>query len=376
MPLYADPQALLDAERALSQAAPVAPIGESEALKRRLGEAAAGRAFLLQGGDCAETFDPPTSERVTALSELFNRMAEPLASATGVPVIKLARIAGQFAKPRGIVNEQRDGIALPVYRGDLINGVSFDAPSRRADPSRMLQGHGHALATKALLNRLPEPLAISHEALLLPYEEPLVRRDAADGRHWSVSGHFLWVGERTRQLDGAHVEFLRGIANPIGVKCGPSLAVDELLRLCDTLDPDREPGRLTLIPRIGAAGIEAVLPGWLRALKAEGRQPLLVCDPMHGNTERGGPRKLRRYEVMLNEVQRFFAIVRGEGMWPGGLHLEMTPEPVTECLGGRGPRSADDLTDWRSACDPRLSRHQALDFAADVARVAAQAVAA
>ncbi|WP_205481332.1 3-deoxy-7-phosphoheptulonate synthase [Sphingomonas arenae] len=376
LPLYADPDALLAAERSLSQAAPIAPIGESEELKRQLAEAAVGRAFLLQGGDCAETFDGPSLDRVQSLADLFAHLAFTLSAATTTPVVRVARIAGQAAKPRGISTEQRGDQSAPVYRGDLVNGYAFDPASRRADPARMLQGHAHALATKALIDRLPSPLFTSHEALLLPYEEPLVRRDAAGGRHWSVSGHFLWVGDRTRQPGGAHVEFLRGIANPIGIKCGPTLTAQELLALCDLLDPDREPGRLTLIVRLGANQIDAVLPGWMRTLKAADRQPLWVCDPMHGNTERGGPRKLRRYDVMLAEVRRFLAIASAEGIWPGGLHLEMTPEPVTECLGGSGPAHPDDLSDWRSACDPRLNGDQALDFAADVARLAAQAVAA
>ncbi len=376
MPLYADAQALLAAERALSQAAPIAPIGESERLKQRIGEAAAGRAFLLQGGDCAETLEPPTAGRIEALAALFDALASPLAAATGTPVIRLGRLAGQFAKPRGANVERQGGTTLPIYRGDLINSIVFAAGERQADPARLLRGHAHALATKALLDRLPEPLFTSHEALLLPYEEPLVRRDAADGRHWSVSGHLLWVGDRTRQLDGAHVEFLRGTANPVGVKCGPGLEADELLRLCDRLDPEREPGRLTLVVRLGAERIGEALPRWMRAVRAAGRQPLWVSDPMHGNTERGGPRKLRRYEVMLAEVGRFFAIAAAEGVWPGGLHLEMTPEPVTECVGGPGPADPDDLLNWRSACDPRLNRNQALGFAGDVARLAAHAVAA
>ena len=376
MPLYADPDALLAAERVLSQAAPIAPIGESEELKRRLAGAAAGRAFLLQGGDCAETFDVSAADRVQPLSKLFDRMAATLSEATAAPVLRVARIAGQAAKPRGASTERRGDEAAPVYRGDLVNGLAFSPAGRRADPARMLRGHAYALATKALLDRLPSPLFTSHEALLLPYEEPLVRRDAAGGRHWSVSGHFLWVGDRTRQVGGAHVEFLRGIANPIGIKCGPSLTPDALRFLCDTLDPDREPGRLTLIVRLGADRIDAVLPGLVRALRAEDRHPLWICDPMHGNTERGGPRKLRRYDTMLAEVRRFFALTTAEGVWPGGLHLEMTPDPVTECLGGPGPACAEDLTDWRSACDPRLNAAQALDFAADVARLAARAVAA
>lgn len=376
MPLYADPQALLTAERALSQAAAVAPIEESEALKRQLGEAAAGRAFLLQGGDCAETFAEPTAQRIHGLADLFEGMAQPLAAATGTPVLRVARIAGQFAKPRGSSTEQANGTTLPIYRGDLINGLEFDGVARRADPVRMVRGHAHAMATRALLDALPVPLFTSHEALLVPYEEPLVRRDAAGGRHWSVSGHFLWLGDRTRQIGGAHVEFLRGIANPIGIKCGPSLGADDLLRLCDVLDPDRETGRLTLIVRPGLARVDSVLPGWMRAVTRAGRQPLWICDPMHGNTERRGRRKLRRYEVMLAEVRRFFALAAAERVWPGGLHLEMTPEPVTECVGGGGPTTIEELTDWRSACDPRLNRDQALGFASDIAEFARLSVAA
>lgn len=376
MPLYGDAQALLSAGRALSQAAPIARIDEIEELKGRLAEAAAGRAFLLQGGDCAERFEQPSAARIEGLAGLFADMAAPLAAALGTPVIRVARIAGQSAKPRATATERRGECSLPAYRGDLINGLDFDAASRRADPARMLAGHAHALATKALLERLSDPLFTSHEALLLPYEEPLVRRDAADGRHWAVSGHFLWVGDRTRQPGAAHVEFLRGIANPVGIKCGPALDAGELLQLCDLLDPEHAPGRLTLIVRLGAHAISEHLPGWMRSLRRAGRQPLWVVDPMHGNTERAGALKLRRYDVMLEEVRRFLAIAQAEGVWPGGLHLEMTPEPVTECLGGRGPAAAEDFTDWRSACDPRLNGSQAADFAADVARLAAQALAA
>ena len=374
MPLYAD--ALLTAERALSQASAIAPIDESEALKRQIAEAAAGRAFLLQGGDCAETFAEPTAARTNALAELFGAMAAPLAQATGTRILRIARIAGQYAKPRGASTEQVGGATLPIYRGDLVNGLAPDSGSRRADPARMTRGHAHALATKALLDDLPTPLFTSHEALLLPYEEPLVRRDAAGGRHWSVSAHFLWVGDRTRQVEGAHVEFLRGIANPVGIKCGPSLGADDLLRLCDTLDPEHEPGRLTLIVRPGLEHADGLLPTWMRAMRRAGRDPLWVCDPMHGNTERGQQRKLRRYEVMLAEVRRFFAIAAAEHVWPGGLHLEMTAELVTECLGGGGPETLDALTDWRSACDPRLNREQAVRFAAEVAALAGRAVAA
>jgi 3-deoxy-7-phosphoheptulonate synthase len=376
MPLYADAQALLAAERALSQAAPIAAIEESERLRQMLAEAAQGRAFLLQGGDCAETFDEPSRESIRDLVGLFDDLSTTIGSATATSVIPLARIAGQSAKPRGASVERREEITLPIYRGDLINHADFNPGSRQADPARMLRGHAHALSVKSLLSELPKPLFSSHEALLLPYEEPLVRRDSPSGAHWSVSAHFLWVGDRTRQLDGAHIEFLSGIANPVGVKCGPTLTSDELLRLCELLDPLRSPGRLTLIVRLGAERIGAALPDWMRALRREGRQPLWVSDPMHGNTERGGVQKVRRFETMLTEAQCFFAIAAAEGTWPGGLHLEMTPEPVTECLGGPGPSDLAELTDWRSACDPRLNGNQARQFVREVASVAARAAAA
>ena len=333
-PVYADAPALAAVEAELARAAPIVDQASVADLKRRLGEVAAGRALLLQGGDCAETFADPD---IAGLTALFDRLAELLATSAAQPVVRVARIAGQFAKPRTIEGE--------VWRGEIVNSRDRLAP----DPSRMLRAQGHAAQTA---KRLPPELFASHEALLLPYEEALVRTDAT-GRPYGASGHFLWIGERTRDPVGAHVEFLSGLANPIGVKLGPAATPAELLRLADRLDPQREPGRLTLIVRHGAGEIGRALPPLMRALRAEGRTPLWVSDPMHGNTLRGGPRKVRRLDDMIAEAERFVAIARAEGIWPGGLHLELTPENVAECSGGREGQG------WTSACDPRLNPDQA-----------------
>jgi len=332
-PVYADAAALGAVEAQLATAAPIVDAKSVAALKTRLGEAAAGRALLLQGGDCAETFAEPD---VAGLAALFER----LAAALGQPVVRVARIAGQFAKPRTVEGE--------VWRGEIVNGREALAP----DPQRMLRAHAHSHATAG---RLPEGLFTSHEALLLPYEQALVR-DGSDGRPFGASGHFLWIGERTRDPDGAHVEFLSGLANPVGLKVGPAITPAELLRLADRLDPTREPGRLTLIVRQGADVIGRALPPLMRALRAEGRSPLWVSDPMHGNTRRGGPRKIRRLADMIAEAEAFVAIARAEGIWPGGLHLEMTPEKVAECSGGAEGEG------WTSACDPRLNPDQAAEL--------------
>ncbi|MFC7536052.1 3-deoxy-7-phosphoheptulonate synthase [Sphingomonas sp. GCM10030256] len=373
LPLYADAAALAEVERTLSQAAAVAAIDQSEALKSLLAEAAAGRALLLQGGDCAETLEPPSPARVHALAELFGAIARQLGRGFDLPLVQVARIAGQFAKPRSMATERQGDRSLPAWRGDSINAQRFEGTARVPDPRRMLLAHAHALATRALL---PDCLFTSHEALLLPYEEPLIRRDPTTGRHWSVSGHMLWVGDRTRQVDGAHVEFLSGIANPVGMKCGPELSAEDLLTLCDRLDPAREPGRLTLIVRLGAERIGDLLPGWLRAVGRAGRAPLWISDPMHGNTEREAGRKIRRLERIAAEAEAFFAIARSEGAWPGGLHIEMVPEPVTECLGGRGPATIAEMdANFRSACDPRLNPDQALQLAEVVARIGRKAAA-
>ena len=329
---------------------------------------AEGRGFLLQGGDCAESFDDPVAEQVAGIAGLFDAMAERLRPAINGPLIEVARIAGQFAKPRSAHDETHDGLTLPAYRGDIVNGIEFEATARAADPSRMIRAHMQSVGTAASLAAARgngAPIFTSHEALLLPYEEPLTRRDAT-GRWWATSGHMLWLGDRTRQLDGAHVEYLRGIENAVGVKCGPTLELDELLRLIDRLDPRGRPGKLILIGRFGAKQIGELLPLLMHATK--GRPVVWTIDPMHGNTSLIGKRKVRRLPDILAEIDAFFAIARAEGVHGGGLHLEMSALDVTECIGGRGPASIDELDkNWLTACDPRLNRAQAIDLAAHVA---------
>jgi 3-deoxy-7-phosphoheptulonate synthase len=327
-PVYADAARLAEVEAELGREAPLVAREAVERLRLALAECAAGRALLLQGGDCAETF---AEADVAGLAALFDVLAAPLP----LPAVRLARLAGQYAKPRTVEGE--------VWRGEIVNSRDALAP----DAERMRQALAHARATLA---RVPAALFVSHEALLLPYEQAQVRQ-GADGRWWSGSGHLLWIGERTRQVDGAHVEFAVGLANPVGVKLG-DIDADELRALVDRLDPDHEPGRLTLIARMGP-DIGSRLPGLMRALRQEGRQPLWISDPLHGNTERGGVRKVRRLSAILREVDEFVAIARAEGVHPGGLHLEMTPEDVAECTGG------DEGEGWTSACDPRLNPRQA-----------------
>ncbi|MCJ7421032.1 3-deoxy-7-phosphoheptulonate synthase [Sphingomicrobium astaxanthinifaciens] len=367
LPTYGDADALAAVERRLAAAAPVVPIAEIGALEQRLAAVAAGRAFLLQGGDCAENFDDAIAQRVARLARLFDAMAAPIEARTGRAVVRVARLAGQFAKPRSASSEQRGRIELPAYRGDIINGQGFSGPERAPDPERMIQAHIQSVGTAATLAAARHgcaPIYTSHEALLLPYEEALARRDA-DGRWWATSGHFLWLGDRTRQLEGAHVAFLEGVANPIGVKCGPGLAPDALAALVDRLDPAERPGRLTLIVRLGADRVEAQLPALFAA--ARGRAVSWIVDPMHGNTEKVEGRKLRRYDRILHEVRSFFRLARAGGVVPGGIHLEMSPDAVTECLGGGGPAAVADLDRaYRTACDPRLNGDQALRLITDL----------
>lgn len=327
-PVYADAVALAAAEQALADAEPLVSLATVDALRDRLAAAGSGRALLLQGGDCAETFAPAD---VAGLKRLFDDLSAELP----LPVVPVARLAGQFAKPRTVEGR--------VWRGEIVNSRDALEP----DPARMLRACRHAAATAAAV---PEGLFLSHEALLLPYEQAFVRQ-AEDGRWWSGSGHMLWIGERTRQLSGAHVAFAAGLANPIGVKLG-TIEADEVRALADRLDPERVPGRLTFIVRMGEA-IGGRLPALMRALRQEGRMPLWVSDPLHGNTERGGSRKVRRMAAILDEVAAFVAIARSEGVPAGGLHLEMTPEDVAECTGG------DEGEGWTSACDPRLNPRQA-----------------
>ena len=372
MPAYDDEGALRAVESRLEAAAPVIAIDEAARLRAAMAELAGGSGFLLQGGDCAESFDDPVAEQVAGIVGLFDAMSQRLVPAANGPVIEVARIAGQFAKPRSAPIETHDQLSLPAYRGDIVNGIAFDAEARVPDPQRMIRAHMQSVGTAASLAAARgsgAPIYTSHEALLLPYEEPLTRRDA-NGRWWATSGHMLWLGDRTRQLDGAHVEYLRGIENVVGVKCGRELTADELSRLLDRLDPLDRPGRLVLIGRFGAEQIGDLLPPLMRATK--GRSAIWTIDPMHGNTSMAGKRKVRRLPDILAEIDAFFAIARTEGVHGGGVHLEMSALDVTECLGGRGPASIDELDkNWLTACDPRLNRAQAIDLAAHVAALLA-----
>ena len=354
-------------ERRLSDAAPVVRIEEIEALSQSLAAVARGEAFLLQGGDCAENFDDAIASRVAALARLFDAMAVGIETATGRDVLRLARIGGQFAKPRSDATETRGRVTLPAYRGDIVNAQGFSAAERRHDPSRMIQAHVQSVGTAAVLraarHHLP-PIYTSHEGLLLHYEQALTRQ-AADGRWWATSGHLLWLGDRTRQLDGAHVDYLSGIANPVGVKCGPSMTGRELEALCDRLDPADTPGKLVMIVRMGADAVEERLPPLLSAVGD--RKLVWIVDPMHGNTLKQGGRKVRHYDSIRAETRAFMAIVHDAGMTPGGVHLEMSPDPVTECIGGGGPETLEALDRaYRTACDPRLNGEQALRLIADM----------
>jgi len=295
-------------------------------------------------------------------------MAARLRPVAGGALVEVARIAGQFAKPRTAEFEQSRDAALPAYRGDMINGRNFTARARAPDPQRMLRAHRQSLATARLLR----DVYASHEALLLPYEQALTRQ--VDGRWWATSAHMLWLGDRTRQIDGAHVEYLRGIENAVGVKCGPTIDADELLRLAERLEPANRSGRLIFIPRLGATKIAQKLPPLMRAARVAGLNALWVCDPMHGNTALAEGRKVRKVDDILSELGDFFAIARAEGVHPGGIHLEMTADEVTECIGGPGPATVGELArNYATACDPRLNRNQAVEVARAVARLAAPA---
>ncbi|MBL8250662.1 MAG: 3-deoxy-7-phosphoheptulonate synthase class II [Candidatus Competibacter sp.] len=420
-PTYDDPSTLTEVEERLAASPPLVFAGEARALREQLAEVAAGRAFLLQGGDCAESFADFNERTITDTFRVLLQMAVVLTFAAACPVVKLGRMAGQFAKPRSAPTEAREGVALPSYRGDIVNALDFTAAARRPDPRRQLRAYAQSAATLNLLralaqggfadvhrvqqwnldflnanpqgeryrdvaNRISETLAFmracgldaatepqvrqvqfytSHEALLLGYEQALTRRDSASGDWYDGSAHFLWIGERTRQMDGAHVEFMRGIANPIGLKLGPTADAGALLELLDILDPDNRPGRLTLIARMGADKIEAALPPLVRAIQREGRRVVWACDPMHGNTrETGNGYKTRPFARILDEVRAFFAIHRAEGSYPGGMHFELTGQDVTECLGGAQAITEQGLADrYHTHCDPRLNASQSLELA-------------
>ncbi len=356
-PDYPDPAALAAATRELEAYPALVRLADVEALKGALAEAQAGRAFLLQGGDCAESFAEFSPETIAGNVALIETMAEQMADASGLEVVRIGRMAGQFAKPRSAALEG----GLPAYRGDIVNGIAFDAEARRPNPERMFRAYAQAAATLAHLG----PGAFtSHEALLLPFEQALVRRE---GRFYAGSAHFLWVGQRTAFEGSAHVEFVRGLANPLGVKCGPDLAPGALLRLLDAIDPEHEPGRVTLIARMGAGRIAAALPPLLDAVAASGRPALWACDPMHGNTLRTpAGTKTRPLELVFAELSAFFALA---GARAGGVHVEMTGCNVTECTGGEARLTEADLADrYRTHCDPRLNPAQAMELAELVAR--------
>lgn len=370
MPAYADAGAVRAVETRLAGAASVVSFADCAALREAMAGLAEGRGFLVQGGDCAESFDDPVAEQVAGIVGLFDAMAAQLAPKANGPLIEVARIAGQFAKPRSAPTEAHDGRILPAYRGDIINGIAFDATARIPDPQRMIRAHMQSVGTAASLSAArggASPIYTSHEALLLPYEEALTRRDG-DGRWWATSGHMLWLGERTRQIDGAHVDYLRGLDNVVGIKIGPTMSADELLTLTERLDPANRAGKLVLIGRFGADAIGTALPPLMRATRGAGRQVAWIIDPMHGNTSMVGPRKVRRLRDILREIDQFFEISGAENAHPAGVHLEMSALDVTECIGGRGPGSVDELDkNWLTACDPRLNARQAIDLADHVA---------
>ncbi|MGS1017377.1 3-deoxy-7-phosphoheptulonate synthase [Allosphingosinicella humi] len=395
IPVYPDVAALGRVEQRLAAAAPLTTIADILHLKAQLAQVSAGRAFLLQGGDCAESFAEFGADKVRTTFNLLLQMGAMLRAESGTEVVHLARIAGQFAKPRSSLSETIDGVTLPSYRGDAVNGPAFTAASRTPDPKRLLDAHRQAHVTIGLLNAysaasyadLPKinaelgidevvrPVAMftSHEALLLNYEEALTRYDESRETWWATSGHMIWLGDRTRQLDGAHVEFARGVANPVGLKCGPSLGADEMLRLMDRLDPDNEPGRLVLIGRFGARNVWKHLPELMRATRREGRNAIWSSDPMHGNTQTAGSLKTRMLADILAEIGAFFEVAAAEQVHAGGIHLEMTGADVTECLGGSLPLSEEDLPRrYLTHCDPRLNGAQALDVAEAVAKLLAK----
>lgn len=418
---YPDLAELAKVEQVLRGMPPLVFAGEARRLKSLLGDVAEGRAFLLQGGDCAESFKEFHADNIRDTFRLILQMAVVLTFAGGKPVVKVGRMAGQFAKPRSSPVETVNGVELPSYRGDIINGMEFEENARTPDPQRLLQAYGQSASTLNLLRafagggyadlynihrwtlgfvadspqgakyrelseKISEALTFmaaigvtpdsqpdlhrvefftSHEALLLGFEEAMTRIDSTSGEWYDTSAHLVWIGERTRQLDGAHVEFFRGIKNPIGVKCGPNMEPDELLRLIDVLNPKNEPGRLTLYGRFGHDKIAERLPRLLQATKKSGRSVVWAIDPMHGNTlTAANGYKTRPFDRILSEVKSFVQIAESEGVHPGGVHLEMTGQNVTECLGGARALSEGDLADrYHTHCDPRLNGEQALELA-------------
>ena len=420
VPEYPDQDVLKATEAQLGTFPPLVFAGEARKLKRALGKVANGEAFLLQGGDCAESFAEHSADHIRDFFRVFLQMSVVLTYAGSSPVVKVGRVAGQFAKPRSSPVEKVGDVELPSYRGDIINGTDFTPEARTPDPRRQLEAYRQSAATLNLLrafatggyanldnahrwmlgfvkdspqsgrynelaNRITEArdfmraigvsadthpemqqteFFTSHEALLLGYEQALTRVDSTSGDWYATSGHMLWIGDRTRQPDHAHVEYFRGIKNPIGLKCGPSLTPDNLLGLIDKLNPENEAGRLTLIARFGADKVGEHLPGLIRAVQKEGRKVVWSCDPMHGNTVSLAGYKTRPFDRIMGEVKNFFSIHEAEGTYAGGIHLEMTGKDVTECTGGARALTAEGLSDrYDTACDPRLNAEQAIELA-------------
>jgi len=421
-PSYADPSLEADVLTQLRQRPPLVFAGECDDLRAKIADAAAGRAFILQGGDCAETFESVTANNIRGKLRVLLSMAVVMTYAAQVPIVKVGRIAGQYAKPRSKDTETRGGITLPAYRGDAVNGFAFTPEARAHNPRRLLDVYNASAATlnlvrafvgggfahlrsvhswnadfvrnsrvearyEALAEEIERALAFmvacgvddeafrtvdfyaSHEALLLDYEHAMTRIDSRTQTPYNVSGHFVWIGERTRQLDGAHVELLRHTRNPLGVKLGPTSTVQDALGLADALDPDHEPGRITFITRMGAERIRDLLPPIVEGVEASGRQVAWVCDPMHGNTfEAANGFKTRAFSSVMDEVNGFFDVHDGLGTWPGGLHIELTGDDVTECVGGVDEIDEQGLASrYETVCDPRLNRNQSLELAFMVA---------
>ena len=421
VPDYNDQELVTNVEGRLSSYPPLVFAGEARSLKESLAKVSRGEAFLLQGGDCAESFAEHLPDNIRDSFRVILQMAVVLTFGAGCPVIKVGRIAGQFAKPRSSNFEKQGDQELPSYRGDIINSIEFDKALRQPDPERQIMAYRQAASTlnllrafaqggyanldhvhqwnlgfvkeskqgeqyEALAGRISETLNFmnavginsetsaelrsvdfytSHESLLLGYEEALTRVDSTTGEWYDTSAHMLWIGDRTRQPDGAHIEFVRGVKNPIGIKCGPSLEGSELLRLIDIINPENEEGRITLITRYGEGNVESHLPDLIRAVEAEGRSVVWSCDPMHGNTiKASNGYKTRPLDKILNEVKDFIDIHNSEGTYAGGVHIEMTGQNVTECTGGTQKISEEDLSDrYHTHCDPRLNANQALDLA-------------
>ena len=426
-PVWPDDAALKEVEAQLAGQPPLVFAGEARNLTASLAQVAQGRAFLLQAGDCAESFAEGTADRIRDKLKVILQMAAALTYASGVPVVKVGRIAGQFAKPRSKPTETIDGVELDTFRGHIVNSEEFTAEARRPNPARLLEAYQQSVSTLNLLRAFTKggfadlsqvhawnqefvassaegqrydavageieralrfmaacgidlaaegslhqvDFYTSHEALVLPYEEALTRRDSLTGQFYDCSAHMLWIGDRTRQLDGAHVEFLSGVGNPIGIKVGPSASPEDVAALCSKLDPAMTPGRLTLITRFGAGKVAAYLPAIIDAVGSAGHPVIWACDPMHGNTfTSGSGHKTRRFSEIVAELGEFFDVHRSMGTWPGGVHLELTGDDVTECLGGAESINEGDLaTNYTTICDPRLNARQSLDLAFQTAEL-------